>query len=128
MENQQEVDDGGMKALKGKFDNLVAATVTEKSAIQQLVLNNTKLAASNKSLVALVKKLTGTSRTLNDTTRASRKAGKSAAGVQPSATTARKKSTTIQTHATSFLKTNTSAPLVVEACCDGVGRSAYIVN
>ena len=59
MENKQEVVYGGMKALEGYFDNLASAAVNEKSVLEQLVLNNTKLAASNESLVALVKKLTG---------------------------------------------------------------------
>ena len=48
-----------MKALKGYFDNIAAAAVNKKSVLQQLVLNNTKLAANNESLVDLVKKLTG---------------------------------------------------------------------
>ena len=55
VENRQEVDDGRMKALEGYFDNLTASVVNEKSVLQQLVLNNTKLATSNKNLVALVK-------------------------------------------------------------------------
>ena len=59
METQQEVDDGGMKALEGYFDNLSDSAVNEKSVLQQLVLNNTKTATSNERLVALVKKLTG---------------------------------------------------------------------
>ena len=57
MKNKQEGDDGGMKSLEGYFDNLSVAVVNEKSVLEQLVLNNTKLAASNKSLVALVKKI-----------------------------------------------------------------------
>ena len=48
-----------MKALEGYYDNLAAAAVNEKSVLEQLVLNNTKLAASNKSRVTMVKKLTG---------------------------------------------------------------------
>ena len=58
-ENQQGVDDCNMMAFKGYFDNLAVTAVNEKSVLQQLVSNNTKLAASNKSLVALVKQLTG---------------------------------------------------------------------
>ena len=53
------MDDGGIKALEGYFDNLAVAAVNEKSALQQLVLNNTTLATSNESLVALVQKITG---------------------------------------------------------------------
>ena len=59
MEKKQEVDNDGVKALEGNFDNLATAAVNEKSILEQLVLNNTKLAASNERLVALVKKLTG---------------------------------------------------------------------
>ena len=58
VDNQLEVEDGGIKALEGYFDNLVAAAVNEKFVLQQLVLNSTTLATSNKSLVALVRKLT----------------------------------------------------------------------
>ena len=48
-----------MKALEGYFDNLAAATVNEKSVLDQLVANKTKIAANNESLVTMVKKLTG---------------------------------------------------------------------
>ena len=48
-----------MKALEGYFDNLASAVVNEKSVLETLVANNTKLAANNESLVAMVKKLTG---------------------------------------------------------------------
>ena len=54
----QDVDERGMKSLEGYFDNLDAAAVNEKSFLEQLVSNNTKLAATNKNLVAIVKKLT----------------------------------------------------------------------
>ena len=54
MENKQEVDNGDMKSLEGNFDNLAAAAANEKSVLEQLVLNNTKLATSNEILVALV--------------------------------------------------------------------------
>ena len=47
-----------MKALEGYFNNLATAAVNEKSVLEQLVANNTKLAATNKNLVAIVKKLT----------------------------------------------------------------------
>ena len=47
-----------MKALEGYFDNLAAAAVNKKSVLEQLVANNTKLAATNENLVAMVKKLT----------------------------------------------------------------------
>ena len=55
VENKQAVNDGGMKALEGYFDNLAAAAVNEKSVLEQLVENNTKLAANNKSLVVVSK-------------------------------------------------------------------------
>ena len=58
-ETQQEVDDSGMKALEGYFDNLATAVVNKNTVLQELVLNNTKIARSNESLISLVKKLTG---------------------------------------------------------------------
>ena len=59
VDNQLEVEDGGIKALEGYFDDLSAAAINEKYVLQQLVLNNTTLVTSNESLAALVKKLTG---------------------------------------------------------------------
>ena len=47
VEKKQELYDGGMKALEGYFDNLAAAAVNEKSVLEQLVVNNTKLVAKN---------------------------------------------------------------------------------
>ena len=47
-----------MKALEGYFENLAATAVNEKSVLEKMVANNTKLAATNKDLVAIVKKLT----------------------------------------------------------------------
>ena len=41
VDNQLEVEDVGIKALEGYFDNLAAAAVNEKSVLQQLALNNT---------------------------------------------------------------------------------------
>ena len=55
VENNQGVDDGGMKALEGYFDNLAAAAVNEKLVLEKLVANNTELAANSKNLVAMVK-------------------------------------------------------------------------
>ena len=57
------MEDGGIKAIGGYFDNLDAAAVNEESVLQQLVLNNTTLATSNEILVALIKKLTGDKKT-----------------------------------------------------------------
>ena len=55
VENKRAVNDVGMKALEGYFDNLAAAAVNEKLVLEQLVANNTKLAANNESLVVMVK-------------------------------------------------------------------------
>ena len=59
VDNQLEVEDGCIQALEGYFDNLAAAAITKKAALQQLVLKNTTLVTSNESLVTQVKKLTG---------------------------------------------------------------------
>ena len=45
-----------MKSLEGYFDNLAATAVNEKSVLEKLVANKSKLAAANKELVAIVKK------------------------------------------------------------------------
>ena len=50
VDNQLEVEDGGIQALEGYFDNLSAAAINEKSVLKQLVLNNTTLVTSNESL------------------------------------------------------------------------------
>ena len=76
METQQEVDDSGMKSLKEYFDKLAADAVKEKSVLQQLVLNNTKLSTSNESLVALVKTLTGDIKNLKRDNSGLKKGGK----------------------------------------------------
>ena len=58
VEKNQGIDNGGMKALEGYFDNLDAtAAVNKKSVLRQLVANNTKIAATNKNLVTMVKKI-----------------------------------------------------------------------
>ena len=64
-----------MKALEGYFDNLAAAAVNEKSVLEQLVENNTKLAATNKNLVAIVKKLTNDIKNLKRETSRLKKGG-----------------------------------------------------
>ena len=58
MWTNQGINDGGIKSLEGYFDNLAAARVNEKLVLEQLVANNTKLAATNENLVAIIKKLT----------------------------------------------------------------------
>ena len=52
--NQLEVEYGGIKVLEGYFGNLAAAAINEKYVLQQLVLNNTTLVTSNESLMAQV--------------------------------------------------------------------------
>ena len=42
-----------MESLEGYFDNIPAATVNNKSVLDQLVANNAKLAATNEELVAI---------------------------------------------------------------------------
>ena len=54
VDNQLELEDGGIQALEGYFDNLAASAINEKSVLQQMVLNNTTLVTSNESLVAQV--------------------------------------------------------------------------
>ena len=73
METNHSVYKGGMKALEGYFDNLSAASVHEKSMLEQLVANNIKLAATNEELVAIVKILPTISRILKGKPPASRK-------------------------------------------------------
>ena len=58
VETKQDINEGGMKFLEGYFNNLASAAVNKKSVLEQLVENNTKLAATNENLVAIVKKLT----------------------------------------------------------------------
>ena len=58
METNQGVDKGSMKLFEGYFDNLATAAVNEKSVLDQLVENNTKLASTNENLLVIVKKLT----------------------------------------------------------------------
>ena len=76
----QAVDDGSMKAMEGYFDNLAAAVVNEKLVLEQLVVNNTKLAANNESLVAMVKKMTGNIKNLEHHNARLKKGGKNSWG------------------------------------------------
>ena len=66
-----------MKALEGYFDNLAAAPVNEKSVLDQLVANSTKLAAANENLVAIVKKLTNNIKYIERETSCLKKGGQS---------------------------------------------------
>ena len=123
-ENQQGVDDCNMMAFEGYFDNLAVTAVNEKSVLQQLVSNNTKLAASNKSRVTMVKKLTGDIKNLErDNSRL--KKGMQIRGRGPTLCHHCKKERYHQSDACYELATNKDkCPLVEESCCDGVGRSA----
>ena len=47
-------DEVGMKDLEVYFDNLVAASINEKSVLEQLVASNSKLSTTNEDLVAMV--------------------------------------------------------------------------
>ena len=76
VETNHGIDKGGMKSLEGYFDNLAAAAVNEKSVLEQLVSNSTKLAATNEDLVALVKKLTNEINNLESNTSRLKKTGK----------------------------------------------------
>ena len=76
MEKYQGVDNGGMKALEGYFDNLAATMFNEKLVLENLVANNTKLSATNENLVAMVKKLTNGINNLERETSCLKKGGK----------------------------------------------------
>ena len=58
VETNHSVDKGGIKSLEGYFDNLAVAAVDKKMVLEQLVENNTKLAATNKDLVTIAKTFT----------------------------------------------------------------------
>ena len=69
-----------MKALEGYFYNLAAITVNNKAVLEQLLVNNTKLAATNESLVVMVKKMTGNIKNLERDNTCLKKGGKSSQG------------------------------------------------
>ena len=85
--------------------------------------NNTKLAANNESLVAMVKKLTGNIKNLERDNARLNKCGQSIRG-PTLCHHCKKKGYHAPDACYELAKKNTSAPLVGEACCDGVGRSA----
>ena len=101
VEKHQGVNDGEIKSLEGYFDNLAAAAVNETLVLEQLVVNNTKLAATNENLVAIVQKLTNDIKYLESETSHLKKGGKSS-GIPPCATIARKKGIMRLRHATSW--------------------------
>ena len=53
-----------MKALEGYFYNLTAASTNNKSVLEQLVANNTKLAVINEELMAIVKQISNKNKDL----------------------------------------------------------------
>ena len=55
-----------MKSLEGYFVNLTDTVINKKSVLEQLVANNSKLAATNKDLVAIVKNCSTILRILKD--------------------------------------------------------------
>ena len=57
VETNNVLDEVGMEALEGYFENLAAAAVNEKSVLGQLVANNANIATTSKELVAIIKKL-----------------------------------------------------------------------
>ena len=66
-----------MRSLEGYFDSLTAAAVNEKSVLENLVANNTKIAATNGNLVAMVNKLTNDINNLERETSHLKKGGQS---------------------------------------------------
>ena len=70
----------GMKALEVYYYNLAAVTVNKKSVLEQLLVNNTKLAATNESLVVMVKKVTGDIKNLERDNTRLKKGGQSSQG------------------------------------------------
>ena len=61
-------DEVGLKAIEVYFENLAAAVTNEKTVLEQLVANNSKLAATNEELVAVIKKLTNKNKYLQQET------------------------------------------------------------
>ena len=76
VEKNQGIDNGGMKSLEGYFVSLAATGVNKKSVLEQLVANNTKLAATNENLV-MVKNLTNDIKNLERETSHLKKGGQS---------------------------------------------------
>ena len=72
-------DEVGMKSLEGYSDKLAATAISEKSVLEQLVTNNSKLAATNKDLVAMAKKLSNEIKNLERETSRLKKTGGSGA-------------------------------------------------
>ena len=120
----------GMKAFKGYFDKLVAAAINEKSVLQQLVVNNSKLATTNEDLVAMVKNCPTILRIPKEKPPDSRKqvvAGHhKERGTQPCTHTVKRKGIMNVLHALKSRRTRTSACPVGKAGCDSVGFSARL--
>ena len=67
------------EAMDGYMDNIAAAATNQKELLEQLVENNTKLAASNEELVATNKKLTNECRQLREENNSLRRGGQAGA-------------------------------------------------
>ena len=122
VENKRAVNDVGMKALEGYFDNLAAVAVNEKLVLEQLVANNTKLAASNESLVAMVKKLTEDIKNLEQDNSRLKKGGQISRGLT-ACHHCKKDGYHTPDACYELVKNKDKRPLVGEARCDGIGRS-----
>ena len=108
-----------MKALEGYFDNLAATMFNEKLVLENLVANNTKLAATNENLVAMVKKLTNGIKNLELETSCLKKGGK----IRWDLTLChhyKKEGYHAPEACYELVKIKTSAPLVEESRCDNV--------
>ena len=75
METNNGVNEVGMKALEGYFDNLAASAVNKKSVLEQLVAKNAKLAATNEELVAILKKVSNNIKNIERETSRLKKTG-----------------------------------------------------
>ena len=128
VETNHSVDKGGIKSLEGYFDNLAVAAVDKKMVLEQLVENNTKLAATNKDLVTIAKTFTNKIKKLKGKPPASRKQADKEGGTQPCAPIAKKRVIMQLRHALNLLKIKTSAPLVGKARCDSVGQLPTLVK
>ena len=68
-----------MKAIEEYFENLAAAATNKKSFLEQIVANNSKLAAINEELVVIVKKISNENKDLQRETYHLKKTGGSGA-------------------------------------------------
>ena len=122
MEKNQGVNEGGRKSLEGYFNNLAAAAVNEKSVLEQLVVNNTKLASTNKDLVAIVKKMINDINNLEREISRLKKTGGKGKRDPTLCPHCKKEGYHAVEACFELKKKKTSAPLVRKDCCDGVGQ------